>query len=89
MKMKEVLFLCPFLRRQILANKEVLIAVINASNLFAGSWNIRPGDWVECFDGYQDTVLSTCSLASGDVIAVEVGFDWYSIADVISWIPEY
>lgn len=53
--------------------------------MLANSWNVQPGDWVECADGR----LSTCSFADGAVIAVEVGFDWYDIKDIVSWTPEH
>lgn len=55
----------------------------------ANNWCIRPGDWVECSDGRRGLVLSTCTWADGGVMAIEVGFEWYSIDDVISWAPKY
>lgn len=57
--------------------------------MLANSWNVQPGDWVECADGRRGTALSTCSFADGAVIAVEVGFDWYDIKDIVSWTPEH
>lgn len=50
-------------------------------------WGIRPGDWADCADGRSGSVLSTCSWEDGDVFAVEVGFDWYWMDDIVSWIP--
>lgn len=56
--------------------------------MLANNWDIRPGDWVECADGRRGPVLSTCSWPGGGVVAVEVGFDWYGLVDIISWAPE-
>ena len=52
------------------------------------TWNICPGDWVECGDGQRGTVLSTLSWVDGGVIAVEVGFTWYDVFDVSTWTPK-
>lgn len=57
--------------------------------MLANSWNVRPGDWVECSDGRRGTVISTCSWANGVLLAVEIGFDWYGIDDLISWTPKH
>ena len=53
------------------------------------TWGIRPGDFVECVAGQRGTVLSVCTgPPCGQVFAVEVGFEWIHINDVISWIPK-
>lgn len=49
-------------------------------------WDVRPGDWAELRGGRRGTVLTTCSMF-GLVIGVEVGFDWFSVEDIVVWKP--
>lgn len=50
-------------------------------------WDIKPGDFAELACGRRGTVLSVCRDYDGSIICIEVGFDWYSIEDVVAWIP--
>lgn len=50
-------------------------------------WNIEPGDFVELATGGRGTVLATCKLAGDQLIAVEVGFEWFNIEEIVSWVP--
>lgn len=50
-------------------------------------WAVMPGDWVELRSGRRGMVLTTCSTVGGTVFGVEVGFDWFSIEDIVVWKP--
>lgn len=49
--------------------------------------DVRPGDWVELRNGRRGTVLTVCSVF-GIPCALEVGFDWFDIADIVAWKPQ-
>ena len=49
-------------------------------------YDVLPGDMVEVKNGTRGAVTAVCRFATL-VIAVEVGFEWHSISDVVSWTP--
>jgi len=51
------------------------------------SWNIRPGDFVETATGVRGMATSVCKIL-GELVCVEVGFQWVPIKEVISWVPK-
>ena len=49
--------------------------------------DVQPGDFVELSNGRRGAVLATASIV-GVVIAVEVGFEWYDVTDVVTMTRE-
>lgn len=50
-------------------------------------FDVQPGDFLELAGGQRGAVLATASIA-GVIIAVEVGFEWYDVADVVTMTRE-
>lgn len=53
-----------------------------------GRRDMQPGDFATARDGRRGTVLTTCSWLWGELIAVEIGFEWYAAADIVGWTVE-